>query len=141
MNIKTIIYRAVLPAALLPFFLMAGCGLYGPNDNSVENSTDTRLVGTWSGGQNPFFPGGTSGIVSDTYQFTYDGSFSDTCTPTGSVPTTVTGTYYIDNTTGELTLVTSYGTVEYYYQINSGESTLIIDYYGLYSGEQLYTRQ
>lgn len=141
MSIRTIIYRAILPAVLLSFFFMAGCGLYGPNDNSVENSTDTRLVGTWNGG--PDFSVPRYGwVANDTYQFTYDGTYSDTYTPTGSAfPTTITGTYYIDNMTGELTLVNGYGTVEYYYQINSSENTLYIDYQGLYSGQGTYARQ
>ena len=82
MSIRTIIYRAILPAVLLSFFFMAGCGLYGPNDNSVENSTDTRLVGTWNGG--PDFSVPRYGwVANDTYQFTYDGTYSDTYTPTG----------------------------------------------------------
>jgi hypothetical protein len=135
MNIKKSLFRAVFFQTLFSIFFLAGCGLYGPNDNTVESSSDSRLVGTWIC-QNP----SVFSESAQTYIFTYDGTYSlQSWALNGIQYPTVYGIYSVDISTGSLTLIPNgQSSSTYFYSISPDENTLTINFSGTIA---YYSRQ
>jgi len=128
MNIKKSLFRAVFSQTLFSIFLLAGCGLYGPNDNTVESSSDSRLVGTWNSSTPQI------GYSSQQFIFTYDGTYSLQNWVNGTAQQPIYGIYSVDINIGSLTLIPNgQSSSTYFYSISADENTLTINFNGDYA--------
>jgi hypothetical protein len=114
-----------LSVSLTAFFILSGCGIYSPNDNSAVGA-DTRLYGTWTDPLN------------ETYTFNSDGTYKFI---SGPIP--INGLYAVNTDYGTLKLTPNNELSQqpYYYSITPDDNTLTIYYIGMSGDPTNYTKQ